>query len=114
MSDQSHALRVRTFVNFLQGAEGHGALVSISTPVTEQNPCPSAEYAKKFRTTLRRLELAEFDKLAEHGFQVAARVEREFGFARSGAEIHWQLGDKTRGRTTYPQLVDRSPIVGGG
>ena len=71
MSDQSHALRIRTFMHFLQGAPGRGALVSISD---RSNAALSAsrDFAVAFPTTLRALQPKEFDKLAGHGYGVAA------------------------------------------
>jgi len=80
MSDQAHALRVRTLATYLQGAADRGAYIYIDTPVTAASPCPSALSAARFPTTLRRLNEHEFDMLAEHGYQVAKRVEREYGF----------------------------------
>lgn len=79
MSDQSHALRVRTFSNYLQESPGGGAFIYIGTPVEAQLPCKSATFASNFPTTLRRIDLAEFDLLANHGYQVARQVEQAYG-----------------------------------
>jgi len=79
MSDQSHALRVRTFSNYLQESPGRGAFIYMGAPVETQLPCKSAAFAANFPTTLRRLNLTEFDLLASHGYQVAKQVERVYG-----------------------------------
>lgn len=70
MSDQSHALRVRTFINHLSNAPGQGAFVSME----DKSPSLDASlraFAMGFPTSLRRLTEHEFDQLAEHGYQVA-------------------------------------------
>lgn len=70
MSDQSHALRVRTFINYLSNAPSRGAFLSI------EDKSPSMDtslrvFAIGFPTNLGRLKEREFDQLAEHGYQVA-------------------------------------------
>jgi len=79
MSDQAHALRVRTFSHYLKQAPGRGAFFYIGTSVGVGNPCESATFAASFPTTLRRLKLSEFDRLAEHGYLVAKQVEQMYG-----------------------------------
>lgn len=79
MSDQSHALRVRTFSNYLQESHGRGAFIYIGTPVEAQLPCKSATFAANFPTTLRRIDLTEFDMLADHGYRVTKHVEQVYG-----------------------------------
>ncbi|MBX3672645.1 MAG: patatin-like phospholipase family protein [Burkholderiales bacterium] len=80
MSDQAHALRVRTFSSYLQQGADRGAFVYIAMPLADTAPCPSAKYAASFPTTLRRLTLTEFDRLADHGCNVSRKVERLYGF----------------------------------
>ena len=79
MADQAHALRVRTFSTYLQAAGERGAFIYIGTPLTTEEVCKSAAYAASFPTTLRRLTLDEFDRLANHGYQVTAQVELKYG-----------------------------------
>lgn len=79
MSDQSRSLRVRTLAQYLRQTPSSGAYLSISTPVSSNKNCPSAEFAALFPTTLRRVRRDEFDKLAAHGSAVAERVRAEFG-----------------------------------
>ena len=70
MSDQSHALRVRTFINYLSNVPARGAFVSME----DKSPSLDASLravAMSFPTSLRRLKEHEFDQLAEHGYQVA-------------------------------------------
>lgn len=79
MADQAHALRVRTFSTYLQAAAGRGAFIYIGTPVEVELPCKSAQFAASFPTTLRRLNLEEFDLLADHGYRVALKTEGQYG-----------------------------------
>jgi len=81
MSDQAHALRVRTFATYLQAQPGRGAFVYIGTPLSTSGRCESGEYAARFPTTLRRLELEEFDRLASHGYESTKLVELQYGIA---------------------------------
>ena len=85
MSEQSRALRVRAFAHYLQSNPGQGAYVYIDTPVTADSPrqCRRASFASCYPTTLRRPTLRDFDAIAEHGYQVAAKVEAEFGLGLS-------------------------------
>ena len=84
VSDQAHALRVRTFSTYVQQGPDRGAFIHIATPLTEAGPCPSAKFATEFPTTLRRLTTSEFDCLADHGYNVARKVESAYGLG-SGA-----------------------------
>jgi len=79
MSEQSRALRVRTFAHYLQQAPLRGAYLCINTPVSEGAACESATFAAGFPTTLRRLTPREFDQLAEHGYRVSQQVESRYG-----------------------------------
>jgi len=79
MSDQAHALRVRTFSTYLQKEPGRGAFIYINTPIEKEIPSKSMEFAAGFPTTLRRLNTDEFDRLASHGYLVAAQMERQYG-----------------------------------
>ncbi len=81
MSDQAHALRVRTFSTYLQAEPGRGAFIYIGTPLNTSGKCESAEYAARFPTTLRRLKLEEFDRLARHGYESTKLVELQCGIA---------------------------------
>jgi len=76
MADQAHALRVRTFFSYLRQGQGRGAFIYIGTPVDAELPCKSAEFASNFPTTLRRIDMSEFDRLADHGYRVAKHVEK--------------------------------------
>lgn len=79
MSDQSRALRVRTFAHYLQQVPERGAYLYINTPVSGASPCDSAEFAANFPTTLRRLKIQEFDRLFEHSYRVACQIEDQYG-----------------------------------
>lgn len=81
MADQAHALRVRTFSHYLQAASGRGAFIYIASPECVQQHSESATFATEFPTTLRRLTLDEFDRLAGYGYQVAVDVECLYGLA---------------------------------
>ena len=80
MSDQAHALRVRTFSAYLQAGPGQGAFVHMASPIPDSGPCAAATYASRFPTTLRRISRAEFDRLASHGYNVSLKVARLYGF----------------------------------
>lgn len=75
IADQSHALRVRAFHNYLQQGEKRGALLFIGTPVEGALACRAAAFASGFATTLRRINLSEFDQIADHGYRVAKQME---------------------------------------
>lgn len=79
MSDQTRALRVRSFVDWIQSQPDAGAYLSISMPSTEHSPCGQAELSSKFPTTLRRVTASEFDQLANHGYGVAEMVKHKTG-----------------------------------
>jgi len=87
MANQAHALRVRTFSNYLQQGPGRGAFIYIGTPVDAELPCKSADFASTFPTTLRRIDLSEFDRLADHGYRVAKHVEKAYGLVASSTTI---------------------------
>lgn len=77
MAEQTRALRVRAFVDWIHTQSSAGAYVSISMPSTDESPCEAARYASTFPTTLRRLTVGEFDRLASHGYWVAERVRQQ-------------------------------------
>jgi len=76
MADQARALRVRTFVAYLQNETGRGGYLYIGESILNNTPCPSASFATSFPTTLRRLNKPEFDQLEEHGYQVTAKFKK--------------------------------------
>ena len=78
MSEQSRALRIRAFTNYLQSNSRAGAQVLIGTPVTGPD-CAEARFAKSFPTTLKRLNRSDFERLAQYGHAVAADAESRFG-----------------------------------
>ncbi|HBR68793.1 MAG TPA: patatin [Rhodospirillaceae bacterium] len=80
MADQAHALRVRSFANFLQQGPNRGAFFFINTPT--DGPDSSTSFACEFPTTLRKLTLGEFDRLADHGYKVALQVEKQYGLCK--------------------------------
>lgn len=80
MSDQSHALRVRSFANYLQQSPNRGAFIFINMPIN--GPDSSTTFASKFPTTLRKLRYVDFDRLVGHGYKVAIQVERQYGCCR--------------------------------
>lgn len=75
MSEQTRALRVRTFINYLQQNTNSGAYIYIDTPISAGSKCESQEFASNFPTTLRCLNEDEFDKLANHGYEVAMKAD---------------------------------------
>lgn len=91
MSDQTRALRVRSFVNFLQRNPRNGAYIQIGAhaeeklrtysrynlPVAEvllRDSWASVEDVARsaaYQTTLRRMREPDFDLLARHGYETA-------------------------------------------
>ncbi len=79
MSEQSRALRVRSFLHYLSESSGvRGAYVYLAQKVIGGNDA-ARDVAASFPTTLRRLTHAEFDAISEHGHAVAEDVERQHG-----------------------------------
>jgi NTE family protein len=79
MSDQSRSVRVRAFAHYLQKTPSAGAYLCINTATSDKEPCPSAQFAASFPTTLRRLNRDEFDRLAAHGHAVTERFRKDYG-----------------------------------
>ena len=71
MSDQSRALRVRAFANYIQSTPIAGAYLNIGGPISSQLPSSDAAFSASFPTTLRRLSTNEFDRIVNHGVNVA-------------------------------------------
>lgn len=71
MSEQSRALRVRSFMHYLGKDRGRGAYIYIGMPAGNSGQV-NGEHPAAFPTTLRRVNLTEFDGLANHGFAVAS------------------------------------------
>lgn len=78
-SDQAHALRVRTFVSYLQGGIGRGAFIYISSSGSSSRRRADSTFAREFPTSLRRLRAHEFDTIERHGYHTAEDVARDFG-----------------------------------
>ena len=74
MADQAHALRVRGFAQHLINTN-QGAYFYIADLPTS----PDSEFASSFPTTLRKLEVEEFDALARHGYAVAQNYIEKYG-----------------------------------
>ena len=71
MSEQSRALRVRSFMNYLGKDSDYGAYIYIGFPAG-QSGLVNGEQPAAFPTTLRRVHETEFDGLADHGYAVAS------------------------------------------
>lgn len=82
MFDQTRALRVRSFAHYIQQAPFRGAYLYINTPLSEGLSCESANFAAGFPTTLRKLEMNEFDLLADHGYLVTLQFETQYGLVK--------------------------------
>lgn len=80
MSEQSRALRIRAFTNYLRSSPGAGVQLLIGTPVAGPD-CAEALFARTFATSLKRLARADFERLAGYGYAVAKEAEGTFGFA---------------------------------
>lgn len=91
MSDQTRAIRVRTFVNYLQGNAARGVYLMIGSDAVSSLEelgviCESvkerllgekwlslqeANYVKNYPTNLKRMSGDDFDLLARHGYETA-------------------------------------------
>lgn len=80
MSEQSRALRIRAFANYLQTNPDAGAQLLIGTPVAGPD-CADARFARSYRTSLKRLSRGDFERLAGYGQAVAKDTETRFGLA---------------------------------
>lgn len=80
MSDQSRSLRVRAFANYIQHTPMAGAYLNIGGLMSSQLTGSDARFSASFPTTLRRLNTDEFDRIFNHGVNVADYVRKEFGF----------------------------------
>ncbi|WPN55367.1 patatin-like phospholipase family protein [Pseudomonas sp. P9_31] len=79
MSEQSRALRVRTFVDYLKNGPGRGAYLGIASPLINPALNAAAEFSCRFPTTLRRLKASEFELLAGHGYALTEKIEQTYG-----------------------------------
>jgi NTE family protein len=91
MSEQARALRVRSFVNFLQSYPSSGAYLQIGTQAESKLrtyrssntamadlllgqswvSAKDVRRAASYQTTLRRMSAADFDLLERHGYETA-------------------------------------------
>ena len=78
MSDQSWALRIRSFVNYLKNNPKNRALLLIGSTVSDAE-CANAEFAKNYPTNLCKPNRSGFERLASHGYTVAANTQISFG-----------------------------------
>jgi NTE family protein len=74
MSDQSRALRVRSFRHFIDQDANRGAFFFIGTPLDNSLTCTSAEFASSYPTSLKRMLTSNFDRIAEHGNATAKQL----------------------------------------
>ncbi|QXI31327.1 patatin-like phospholipase family protein [Pseudomonas vanderleydeniana] len=79
MSDQSRALRVRTFVEYLNQAPGRGSYLGIASTLIAAPPGSDAAFAANFPTSLNRLGHEVFDRIARHGHAVAQVTDQQYG-----------------------------------
>ena len=84
MSDQSRALRVRTFVHYLKRHLDAGAYLYIGSNTRIGMDVTEREHPAQFDTTLRRLAVHEFEVLADHGHHVVKGVHAEYGIHAIG------------------------------
>lgn len=81
MSEQSRALRIRAFTNYLQSNPHAGVQILIGTSVTGPT-CTEARFAKSFPTTLKRLTRTNFERLAQYGHAVTIEAELRSGLGQ--------------------------------
>ena len=78
ISDQTRALRVRSFVAYLKMDPSNGAFFPIGTPINGPD-CADAIYATTFPTSLERFEKEDLERLSNYGYAVATRVGKQHG-----------------------------------
>ena len=78
MSDQTRALRVRAFVNYLKRNPASGAFLSI-VPAFGSPRSDDAEFATSFPTSLARFRRSDLGRLTDYGHTVARDAECKFG-----------------------------------
>lgn len=71
MSDQSRALRVRSFAHFLEREPTAGAYLYIAMPLNDATYHEDGVAASAYPTTLVKPSPMQFDRVAEHGYRVA-------------------------------------------
>ena len=74
MADQSHALRIRTFINYLKTGTNRGNFLFIGNQAIG-GTAETQKFASSFPTTLRRLTDKEFESISSHGYQIAAAIK---------------------------------------
>ncbi|MCW8340597.1 MULTISPECIES: patatin-like phospholipase family protein [unclassified Stenotrophomonas] len=68
MSDQSHALRVRTFHHYLSSDATRGGMIYIGDPAGDEDvDRREARFVAAFPTSLLKLSATDFDRIANHG-----------------------------------------------
>ncbi|MGF0666542.1 patatin-like phospholipase family protein [Stenotrophomonas maltophilia] len=72
MSDQSRALRVRTFQDYISKDSRRGVYLCISDHDGSRNGRNLRDLSARFPTTLKKVTLDEFDSIFAHGLSVAA------------------------------------------
>jgi NTE family protein len=82
MAEQSRALRVRAFYNYIDRDASAGAYVYIGTSL-QHGDAHKAQAARGFPTGLSRLTHEQFDLIAGHGYEVARGVEHRHGLLAS-------------------------------
>ncbi|WP_017905903.1 patatin-like phospholipase family protein [Pseudomonas asplenii] len=85
MSDQSRALRIRGFVEYLNQAPGRGSYLGITSALIEASAGSDAAFAANVPTSLDRLSHEAFDRIAGHGYAVARVTDQQHGLLPTGA-----------------------------
>ncbi len=80
MSDQTRALRIRSFSDYLKRNPQAGALILIGTSASGADD-KDAEFAKNYPTGLCKLTRPDFERLAGHGYAAAS-----YGWERASVD----------------------------
>ncbi|MDP9965094.1 NTE family protein [Variovorax paradoxus] len=82
MSEQSRALRVRAFLNYLASSRApRGVYVYIDTNLKGQHE-KAWQVSVNFKTNLNKLRPEEFDAISGHGYAVSRAAESKHGYFR--------------------------------
>lgn len=72
--DQSRSLRVRTFMNYLEGNAEKGSYIYIGEPPSSDDKCLLREFSSTCPTDLKKIKSDDFNVLSSHGYNLAKKT----------------------------------------
>ncbi len=80
ISEQSRALRVRTFVHYLLKNNSRGAYFGIANSEVRKEHEEISNFSINYSTSLKQFKFEDFDKIATHGYLIAKHISDKFNF----------------------------------